>query len=168
MRPGGFLYHNEKNIEEWYFENRMRMQWDPAQKRFKLRNYSEPAITRSVKAWQSFFSKKLPPETDLKDVLSTMQPLCRDWGWIPIGGSGLRTFIFLIDDFSEVRAEIDVNDKLEQITIATRERGSKWLKFPDHMIIDRPWVTRYSSEDAIVPPEDTESSRDTILNSEMK
>ena len=86
-------------------------------------------IDQVIGKWRDYLRMSLPNKATENDVEALMAPISRDWAWVPLGGSGSRLRVFMIDDHIQAQFHFDGEGFL--VFNSVSERKSGWLKAPD-------------------------------------
>ena len=97
---------------------------------------SKPADTEiqdAIRRWMQHLDSTLTAAMPEAEITTRMSPLARDSAWIPYGGTGRHSRLFLIDDYVQVRFDFDAGERL--VSYSVYERKNAWLKSPDGTLL---------------------------------
>lgn len=97
---------------------------------------SKPAdtvIQDAIQRWRQHLDSTLTAEMPEAEIINRMSPLARDSAWIPYGGTGRRSRLFLVDDCVQVRFDFDAGERL--VSYSVYEHKNAWLKSPDGTLL---------------------------------
>jgi hypothetical protein len=92
----------------------------------------KPAIseakTDARRRWETALQPFMADGVKLSALNDFMAGKCRDRGAVHWGGTGARSIFYLVDDYHQLRADVDLQDNIQSVWVGPRE---PWLKLPD-------------------------------------
>jgi hypothetical protein len=102
--------------------------------KWKCENEIPPKeVSSAIKMWVEYFQTALFEGITENRVAQLMTPVARDHAWIYHGGTGMRSRLYMIDDYVQARFDFDYQDVLVSYAIYARQEG--WLKGPRSVLL---------------------------------